>query len=150
MRSCDTCPGGAACAGINLAPVLAEVHELYKSGITDKFDILFALEPESEELIERHNDKISRDCWTRAALLTIAGIIAKTEVPDGADAGEVAHETLRQAIKAFENFPWEVSELMEQAPNLYEAVQDLSQDSGVETKLSKRGFIKVCKNLVYT
>ena len=150
MRPCDTCPGGPACAGINLAPVLAEVHALYISGVTDKFEILFALEPESEDLIERYNDKISRDCWTRAALLTIANIISKKEILDDGDAGDIARETLGTAIKAFENFPWEVSELLEQAPNLYEAVQDLNPQNGVETKLSKRGFIKLCKEIVYT
>ena len=29
MRVCDICPGGAACAGINLAPVLVRVFDLY-------------------------------------------------------------------------------------------------------------------------
>ncbi len=72
MRVCDICPGGAACAGINLAPVLVRVFDLYAGGETDKFEILFAPDEDEEELLEIHTTNVSRACWTRATLSAIA------------------------------------------------------------------------------
>jgi len=50
MRTCDICPGGAACAGVNLAPVLMRVLNLYAGGKTDKFEILFALDEDEGDI----------------------------------------------------------------------------------------------------
>jgi len=63
MRACDICPGGAACAGVNLAPVLVRVLDLYAGGKTDKFEILFALDEDEVEIDkqERPNRKGGSD-----------------------------------------------------------------------------------------
>jgi len=50
MRTCDICPGGAACAGVNLAPVLMRVLNLYAGGKTDKFEIFFALDEDEGDI----------------------------------------------------------------------------------------------------
>ena len=75
MRSCDICPGGEACAGINLAPILVRVFDLYAAGKTDKFDILFALDEDEEELLETYTSNVSRACWSKAALIAIAEVL---------------------------------------------------------------------------
>ena len=79
MRACDICPGGASCAGVNLAPLLVRVFDLYAGGKTDKFKILFDLDEDEEELLEIHTTNVSRACWTRATLSAIAEVLARRE-----------------------------------------------------------------------
>jgi hypothetical protein len=142
MRICDTCPGGSECAGTNLHPILSQVLNLYTQGVTDKFDILFTLGDESEALLEKYNDQISRTCWTRAALLAIADSITKNQ-PDDVD------NLVRTAIKAFERFPWQISELVEQAPGLYQIIVERDPDGTFSQRTTKRTFMKICKSIAY-
>jgi len=148
VRTCDTCPGGADCAGDNLVAVLAEVYGLYRSGLTDKFEILFALSDQAEALFERYNDQVSRICWTRAALAVIADVLAHMENDDSAEPfAERVRQVLVTAVGAFEKFPWFVSGLIGQAPELYDAI--CYAGDGVALRLSKRDFVKLCKDVVY-
>lgn len=151
MRSCDTCPGDLKCAADNLAPVLAEIYTLYAGGTTDKFEILFALSDEFEELFERYNDQVSRICWTKAALEVIAEILSACDGLDQNKDGirDHVHATLTTAVCAFANFPWYVSGLIGQAPELYEAIAYKDEKNQFVIWLSKREFVKMCKTVVY-
>jgi len=141
VRSCDTCPGTTDCAGINLHPILLQVHALYANGVTDKFDILFSLDEESEALLERYDDQVSKTCWTRAALLAIADIIS-----EGTDD---VHALTASAVAAFERFPWQITELLEQAPDLFQAIVERDPTSAFAADMSKRDFAKICKAIAY-
>ena len=77
MRSCDDCPSARGCAGNNLYPVLMQVYDLYAGGMTNKFDILDALDDDSEALLVRFNKLISPVCWSKAALLAMAEAIER-------------------------------------------------------------------------
>jgi len=155
MRSCDTCPGNNECAATNLHPVLAQVFALYATGITDKFDILFALSPDSESLLERFDAKISPDCWTKAALLVISdrittvsvGLDFKGHLQDNFQ--EQIRADLAMAVDSFEQFPWAVSELVEQATALYQAIIERTAESAFADRISKRSFVKLCKEVAY-
>ncbi len=151
MRTCDTCPGGSECAGDSLAPVLAEIYTLYAAGTTDKFEILFALSDQSEELFERYNDQVSRICWTKAALEVIADVLALSDYPEGNDETfrNRVRDILTATVGAYANFPWYVSGLIGQAPDLYEAVRYLDQNGEFSSRLSRRDFVKLCKDVVY-
>jgi len=142
MRSCDTCPGSTDCAGVNLHPILLQVHGLYAGGVTDKFDILFSLDEASEALLERYDDQVSKACWTKAALLAIADIIATAKDQD-------SNTLIASAVAAFERFPWQITELLEQAADLYQAIVERDPESPFATTLSKREFIKTCKAIAY-
>lgn len=151
MRTCDTCPGGTNCAGDNLVPVLAEVYALHTDASRNKFEILFALSEESENLFERYNNQVSRICWTRAALETIANVLVALDHRGGDDEifeGTVQH-ILSSAITAFSKFPWHVSGLIGQAPDLYEEVCYRDEEKEFSSRMSKRGFVKICKKVVY-
>lgn len=151
MRACDTCPGGNACAGNCLAPVLVRVFDLYAGGKTDKFEILFALDEDEEVLLETHAAKVQRACWTRAALGAIAEVLVRYE-RDTADRGDwpaVIEDTLLTAKGAFERFPWRLPDLVEQAPELHANVTDRIGGDGFSGAVSKRAFTKVCKAVVY-
>ena len=152
MRSCDTCPGSSECAGDNLVPVLAEIYNLFAAGTADKFDILFALSEQSEELFERYNDQVSRICWTKAALEIIADVLAGVNHPEGDSKTfrDVVRDILGTAVRAFEKFPWHVSGLIGQAPDLYDAISYRDQEDQFASLLSKREFVKLCKDVVYT
>ncbi len=155
MRSCITCPGNNECAATNLHPILAQVLTLYGDGVTDKFDILFALDPESEELLERFNTKISPDCWSKAALLVIADKITTlsvgldSEPPVDDNFAERVRADLALAVDSFERFPWAVSELVEQAPALYQAIVERVAGDTFSSRMSKRSFVKLCKEVAY-
>lgn len=146
MRSCDDCPGGTECAGSNLHPVLVKVLDLYAGGTTDKFEILFKLGEESEALIEKYDHRVSTDCWSKAALLAIADVMARLDAAE--DAPDVARATLEVACAAFKRFPWKLGELIDQAPDLYQAILDQGNNE-LEGALSKRAFIKICKDVAY-
>lgn len=151
MRSCDTCPGGGNCAADNLAPVLAEIYALYASGTTDKFAILFALSDGSEDLFERYNDQVSRVCWTRAALECIADQVVGRSYSglDKSAYRQRVREILINAVSAFATFPWYVAGLIGQAPDLFEAIAHRDQQNVFSTFLSKRDFVKLCREVVY-
>ncbi len=143
MRTCETCPGGSDCAGFNLHPVLLQVHALFVGGTTDKFDILFALGEEHEALLEKHDNQLSKACWTRAALLAIADIIAARRGTEDVPA------LIASAVSAFERFPWQITELVEQAPDLYQDIIENDPEGPFARDMSKRAFVKICKAVAY-
>jgi len=155
MQSCDTCPGNNDCAATNLHPVLVQVFRLFNSGVTDKFDILFSLSPENEALLERFNSMISPDCWSKAALLAIADAITTLSV--GLDSDDDPRDTFSEqtravlavAVDSFERFPWAVSELVKQAPALYQAIIERTAEDDFANRISKRNFVKLCKDVAY-
>jgi len=151
VRSCDTCPGGAECAADNLAPVLSEIHALYRSGKTNKFDILFALPDDFEELFEKYNDQLSRICWTKAALEIIAETLATGHNPDHDRQAFVndVQQRLVTAVGAFENFPWYVAGLIGQAPDLYEEILYRDSPGLFASHMGKREFVKLCRTVIY-
>ena len=146
MRNCDTCPGNTDCAGTYLHPVLSQVLGLYAAGTTDKFDILFSLGEENEALLEKYDDQISKACWTKAALLAIADIITDKNSDNWSDEAPVL---IASAVAAFERFPWQITELIEQAPDLYQAIFERQPDGAFAADVSKRAFVKFCKTVAY-
>jgi hypothetical protein len=151
MRSCDTCPGGDACAGNCLTPVLVRVFDLYAGGMTDKFEILFALDEDEEDLLETYAANVERACWTKAALNAIAEVLVRNEraVVDRDDWPILVEKTLSTAKDAFARFPWHLPDLVEQAPDLYANLMDRVRGDGLSKAMSKRSFAKVCKAIVY-
>ena len=151
MKSCDICPGGAACAGNNLAPILVRVFDLYAGGMRDKFEILFALDEAEEELLETYTANVQRACWTKAALSAIAEVLVRHEdaAADGGDWPETVETTLTTARDAFQNFPWHLPDLAEQAPELHANVLERVSGGDFASAMSKRSFAKVCKAIVY-
>ncbi len=147
MRTCDTCPGGKDCAGVNLHPILLQVLSLYTNGVTDKFDILFSLSDEHEALLEKYDKQVSKTCWTRAALLAIADIISGKNSDNWS---EDAPALIASAVAAFERFPWQITELVEQAPDLYQAIIEGRSGDTFTSEVSKRAFVKFCKSVAYT
>lgn len=144
MKSCDDCPNTTDCAGVNLHPVLGRVLKLYQGGTTDKFDILFALSDEDEALLEKFDHRVSSTCWSKAALLTIADVLAALP-----DAPTDVNETISTAVDAFQRFPWRVEDLVDQAPDLYQAVKERNADDSFADAVSKRAFMKICKDIAY-
>lgn len=151
MQSCDDCPGSVKCTSVHLHPILVRVLDLYAGGTHDKFDILFSLDEEDEEALELCDGQVSRDCWTKAALLAIAEVVGRIG-DDGAapdDAEQQLYATIRTARDAFERFPWHMEELVEQAPGLYALIQEQNPSSELCDRISKRAFLKACKEIVY-
>jgi hypothetical protein len=151
MRSCDICPGGDACAGINLTPILLRVFELYVAGKTDKFEILFALDEDEEELLEMYTSNVSRACWSKAALSAIVEVLVRSQemVTQGGEWTAVVEGTLHSAAAAYAQFPWHLPDLVEQAPELHAVVLERISGGDFGTAISKRGFAKLCKASVY-
>jgi hypothetical protein len=152
MRSCDICPGGEACAGINLAPILVRVYDLYAAGKTDKFEILFALDEDEEELLETYTTNVSHACWSKAALSAIAEVLVRSQevVAQGGDWTAVVERTLLSATAAYAHFPWHLPDLVEQAPELHATVLERVSCGDFDTAISKRTFAKLCKASVYS
>lgn len=146
MRSCNTCPGGKDCAAVNLHPILLQVLSLYAGGLTDKFDILFSLSDENEALLEKYDNQVSRTCWTKAALLALADIITAKRSDSWSDD---APALIASAVSAFASFPWQITELVEQAPELYQAIYEREPDGNFATDVSKRAFVKFCKSVAF-
>lgn len=149
MRSCDTCPGGDACAGNCLTPVLVRVFDLYAGGTTGKFEILFALDGDDEALLETYTANVQRACWTRAGLGAIAEVLVRHEAAGRDDWPAVIEDTLAAARGAFARFPWHLPDLVEQAPDLHASVMDRIGGGGFSGAVSKRTFAKACKAVVY-
>lgn len=150
MRSCDSCPGGDACAGDRLTPVLLRVFELHSGGTTDKFEILFALDEAEEQLLETCTVNVERACWTKAGLGAIAELLVRRA--EGAetlgDWPAMLEETLSAARDAFARFPWRLTDLVEQAPDLHQAVLERAGGE-FPGAVSKRAFAKACNAVVY-
>ncbi|MCP5366123.1 MAG: hypothetical protein H6907_08585 [Hyphomicrobiales bacterium] len=151
LRSCEECPGTNDCAAENLYPILGRVLALYAGGTTDKFEILFALPEGDEELLEKFDYRVSKTCWTKAALLTLADELAARLPAAPADQAEaVASAVLSTGRDAFARFPWNLPDLVDQAAALYVAVLDRCDDpDAVAAALSRRAFLKVCKAVTY-
>lgn len=151
MKSCDDCPSSTNCSGQNLYPVLVRVYALYAAGMTDKFDILFALGDADEDVLERYTVQVSRACWTKAALLAIAQTVVSLNDEDGESEHVVRriHEAIATARDAFSMFPWSLDELVEQAPDLYALIVEQRPDETLPNALGKRAFVKMCKDIVY-
>jgi len=151
VQSCDDCPGSVKCTSLHLHPILVRVFDLYAGGMHDKFDILFALDDEDEEALELCDAQVSRECWTKAALLAIGEVIGRIgaggTVPE--DAEQQLFGTIRMARDAFERFPWHLQELVEQAPGLYALIQEQCPSPELCERVSKRMFLKTCKDIVY-
>lgn len=151
MKSCDDCPGSDQCSGENIFPVLVQVYELYAQGRTDKFDILFALSEADEALLERHTAGVSRSCWTKAALLAIVEVLARQADVGFGERGipDAVAERIAQARNAFARFPWNLEALADQAPELYALLNERCPDDALCSALSKRQFVKMCKDIAY-
>jgi len=147
MKSCDKCPGGEKCAAEMLHPVLAEVRALYVQGVTDKMQILLALDEDSEALLAKQIRRVERACWSKGALLAMAESLA-AGIDDG-DWPAAVEAEVGMVIKAFENFPWHVDDLVDQASDLYAAINERNPESGLADALSKRQFAKICKTVAY-
>ena len=151
MRSCDDCPSAKGCAGNNLYPILMQVYDLYGGGMTNKFDILDALDDDSEALLVKFNKLVSPVCWSKAALLATAEAIerlATAGAPDD-DLEDRVRAAIALAKDAFENFPWPLSELVEQVPDLYQAVLEACPGTAFADRVSKRSLVKMCKEIAY-
>ena len=150
MKSCDDCPGSTLCSGHNLRPVLVRVLDLYGAGMTDKFDILFALGDADEEILEHYTAHVSRACWTKAALLAIVEVVVRLQgqglSPDAAI--QHVHRSVHTARSAFSRFPWNLDELVEQAPELHALIVEQCPDAALCDALGKRAFVKMCKDIV--
>ena len=151
MRSCDDCPGGEACSGDRLTPVLLRVFDLYAGGMNDKFEILFALGEEDEALLETYTVNVERACWTKAGLGAIAEVLVRRagEADGAGDWPAVLEDTLCTARDAFARFPWKLTDLVEQAPDLHAAVMHRTGDGEFSGAITKRVFAKACKTAVY-
>lgn len=151
MRSCDNCPGGDGCSGDRLTPVLVRVFDLYAGGVTNKFEILFALGEEDEALLETYTANVERACWTKAGLGAIADVLVRREGETAGVEGWPAtlEATLITARDAFARFPWRLTDLVDQAPELHAHVMERTGGDGFAEALSKRGFAKACKAVVY-
>ena len=153
MRSCDTCPSSKGCAGNNLHTVLRQVYDLYSNGVTNKFEILESLDDNSEVLLTRFNKQISSICWTKAALLTIAEVIIELFTKEGSEVENIEQNIQNCVLcakDAFEQFPWRLPELVDQAPDLYEAILEACPENEFSDKFSKRQMIKICKDIAYS
>lgn len=152
MKSCDDCPGSVKCTSVHLHPILVRVYDLYADGMHDKFDILFSLSDEDEKALELCDAQVSRDCWTKAALLAIGEVVGRIgqgggSLPD--DAVEQLYATIKTACAAFDRFPWHLHELVEQAPELYALIQEQCPAPDLCDRVSKRAFVKACKEIAY-
>jgi len=136
---------------LHLHPILVRVFDLYAGGTQDKFDILFSLSEEDEEALELCDAQVSRECWTKAALLAIAEVVGRIGVggvaPD--DAEQQLYDAIRTARAAFERFPWHMEELVDQAPGLYALIQEQCPSPQLCDRITKRAFLKACKEIVY-
>jgi len=151
VQSCDDCPGSVKCTSVHLHPILVRVFDLYAGGMHDKFDILFSLGEEDEEALELCDAQVSRECWTKAALLAIADVVGR--IGEGGavadDAEQQLYDVIRTARSAFERFPWHMEELVDQAPGLYALIQEQCLSPQLCERISKRVFLKACKEIVY-
>ena len=150
MRSCNSCPGGTACSGNNLAPVLRQVFDLHVDGAASKFDILFALGEDEVALLEIYTKNVERACWTKAGLTAVADVIM-VRLADGdmeGDWQDHIEAAITTARDAFADFPWHLPDLVDQAPDLFEALNDQMCDD-LPAGLTKRNFTKLCKKVVF-
>ena len=90
--------------------------------------------------------------WSKAALLAIAEVIQELAGEDRSG-DQVLERDVRAAVgrakDAFGQFPWQLSELVEQAPDLYQAVLEAYPDTDFAERISKRQMVKICKAVAY-
>jgi len=151
LRSCEECPGTNDCAADNLHPILGRVFALWAGGTRDKFEILFALPEEDEELLEKYDYRTSKPCWTKAALMTLADeIVARIAADPESDLQQATRDVMSMGRDAFARFPWNLPDLVDQAPALHQAVLLRCEDGeAVEAQLSRRAFVNICKTVTY-
>ncbi len=151
MLSCDDCPGSVKCTSVHLHPILMRVYGLYAGGMHDKFDILFSLSEDDESALELCNAQVSRHCWTKAALLAIGELVGQLAKEGRAaeDVEQRLYDTIRTARDAFAHFPWHLEGLVEQSADLYVLIQEQCLALELCERVSKRAFMKACKEIVY-
>lgn len=150
MKNCDDCPGSVKCTSTLLHPILVQVYDLYAGGTHDKFDILFALSDDDEEALEVCDARVSRACWTKAALLAIVDVVMRISPSTSSkDAVRELYDVIETARDAFSNFPWCLEELVEQAPGLYDLIIERCDTPELCNAVSKRSFLKACKTIAY-
>ena len=66
------------------------------------------------------------------------------------DAEQVLFGVIATARNAFSNFPWRLEELVEQAPELYALIQERCETLELSDVVSKRSFVKACKDIAYS
>lgn len=150
MKNCDDCPGSVKCTSTLLHPILVQVYDLYAAGTHDKFDILFALSDDDEEALEVCDARVSRSCWTKAALLAIVDVVMRISPSTSSkDAVRELYDVIETARDAFSNFPWRLEELVEQAPDLYDLIIERCDTPELCNTISKRSFLKACRTIAY-
>ena len=132
-------------------PLLTKVYKAYTDGTTNKFDILFSLTDDDETLLENNTGHMTRTCWSKAAALAIADVVNEEfcDVGIDEDAPDRIKTVLSNAKDAFQRFPWHLPDLVDQAPDLYEAIALQAQCEDPSEHLSKRAFIALCKDVAY-
>ncbi|MEG3618880.1 hypothetical protein V5T82_10480 [Magnetovibrio sp. PR-2] len=151
MKNCDDCPGSVKCTSTLLHPILVQVYDLYAGGTRDKFDILFSLSDDDEEALELCDAQVSRACWTKAALLAMVDVVMRLSKNDLSNDPERAlYGVIETARDAFSSFPWHIEELVDQAPELYALILERCETPELCNTISKRAFIKACKDIAYT
>ena len=151
MKSCDDCPGSVKCTSTLLHPILFQVYDLYAEGTRDKFDILFALSDDDEEAIELCDARVSRACWTKAALMAIVDVVMRLSQHNDLDDPErELYHVIETARGAFSLFPWHLEELVDHAPELYALIMERCVSTALCDTISKRAFIKACKDIAFT
>lgn len=94
------------CAAVNLSPILSDALNTYSNDVTNKFEILLSLGQRNEELLEKFDDQVSKDFWTRVALLAIANIISSKSSSNWA---QDSPALISSAVLAFKNFLWKIN-----------------------------------------
>ena len=151
MESCETCPGAKACASKNIQPLLDHAFRLHQRGM-DKMEILFAVDDDLEALVEKYTAGISRTCWRKAAILSMARILSEAE--NAAETSGKGLETLfksriAQAVEAFQNFPFAVEDLPGVAATLYGLVDERVAHGALAERMSQRTFRKICTDVAH-
>ncbi|GAB6054590.1 hypothetical protein JCM17960_34100 [Magnetospira thiophila] len=149
MESCKRCPGADACASENIQPLLEHAYRLHQKGL-DKMEILFAVDDQLEQLVERYTANISANCWNKAAVLALTHILAQADnatETDGAGLESLFRTRLARAVAAFEAFPWNVKDLDRKAAEIYGRLSDLTSQPPLSDRVSQRTFRKICSDV---
>lgn len=151
MEPCKTCPGAEACASKNILPLLDHAFHLHKQGLS-KMEILFAVDDDLEALVEKYTRNISSTCWSNAAAMSLARILAEAEQETDASGRELEGfllDRLRSAVAAFRNFPFAVHELDHISPDIFEMIEERMGDDSLENRISQRAFRKLCAQVAF-
>ncbi len=149
MESCDKCQGGDICAAVNLQPLLDHAYRMHQRGL-DKMQILLAVDDDLEILTERHTRDVRPACWTKAALLRIAAILAdglRASQADDSGLENLFRGRIRRAAAAFELFPWALGSLDSQSMAVYGRLEELVGEDELRHHMSPRAFRKICSDI---